>query len=252
MKITILGAGSIGGAMAKGLISKKVALPEDIILTARHETTLEPFRVMGCCTTLDNASAASAADIIVIAVKPWDVMPLVEQLKDSISRKTVVCMAAGMAGSSLSDILPKLIYAIPNTAMEVGESMTFITPATEDKEAVMTVRSLFDRLGMTMLVPADKLQSGTSLASCGIAYAMRYARAATEGGVELGFKAADALRIVEQTVIGAMKLLQAHGSHPEAEIDKVTTPGGMTIKGLNAMEREGFTNAVIEGLKAAK
>jgi pyrroline-5-carboxylate reductase len=79
---------------------------------------------------------------------------------------------------------------------------------------------------------------------------MRYVRAAAEGGVELGFKAKDATKIVLQTMEGAVKLLQATGEHPEAAIDKVTTPGGVTIKGLNAMEHYGFSNAVIEGLKA--
>ena len=81
---------------------------------------------------------------------------------------------------------------------------------------------------------------------------MRYIRAAMEGGVELGFRPEEAARIVEQTVKGAATLLLTQGTHPEAEIDKVTTAGGITIKGLNAMEREGFTNAVIEGLKASK
>lgn len=238
--------------MAKGLVSKSVVSPDDITLTTRHESTLDPYRALGCRLTLDNEAAVRDADIVVIAVKPWAVIPLVEQLKDALSSRIVVCLAAGMTSSGLSDMLPRLVYAIPNTAMEVGESMTFITPATDDGPTLDTVKSIFDQLGQAMVVPVGSLQAGTSLASCGIAFAMRYARAASEGGVELGFKAADALMIVEQTVIGAMRLLQAHGSHPEAEIDKVTTPGGMTIKGLNAMEREGFTNAVIEGLKAAK
>jgi pyrroline-5-carboxylate reductase len=81
---------------------------------------------------------------------------------------------------------------------------------------------------------------------------MRYVRAASEGGVELGFKAADAQRIVMQTMKGAVELLQASGMHPEAAIDLVTTPGGVTIRGLNAMEEAGFTHAVIHGLKASK
>ena len=101
-----------------------------------------------------------------------------------------------------------------------------------------------------LLVDERLINAGMALSSCGIAYVMRYIRAATEGGVELGFKAADALGIVLQTVRGAVELLQAGGGHPEAEIDKVTTPGGVTIRGLNAMEHAGFTSAVIRGLKA--
>lgn len=134
----------------------------------------------------------------------------------------------------------------------IGESVTFICPVSISGAKLDEVRGLFDKLGRTFVVDEAHLQAGTALASCGIAFAMRYARAATEGGVQLGFKPDVALGMVEQTVVGAMKLMEAHGSHPEVEIDRVTTPGGITIKGLNAMEEAGFTNAVIKGLKAAK
>ena len=106
-----------------------------------------------------------------------------------------------------------------------------------------------NRLGQTRVVGEKQLRAGTLLASCGIAYAMRYIRAASEGGVEIGFRADDAKDIVLQTVKGAVALLQATGEHPEQAIDRVTTPGGITIRGLNAMEQAGFTKAVVEGLK---
>jgi pyrroline-5-carboxylate reductase len=95
------------------------------------------------------------------------------------------------------------------------------------------------------------MPAATSLASCGIAYAFRYIRAAMEGGVELGIRADEAKSIVMQTLRGAVDVLEASGAHPEAEIDRVTTPGGLTIRGLNAMEAAGFTHSVIEGLRAS-
>ena len=110
------------------------------------------------------------------------------------------------------------------------------------------VKALFDSMGDTIFTDEAHLGSGTALASCGIAYALRYIRAASEGGVQLGFKADDATRIVAQTVKGAVSLLESSGKHPEQLIDQVTTPGGVTIKGLNAMEEAGFSNAVIKGL----
>ena len=128
--------------------------------------------------------------------------------------------------------------------------MTFIVPVDATTEETQTISNIFDELGGSIITEEKLLGAGTTLASCGIAYAMRYVRAAAEGGVELGFKAKDATKIVLQTMEGAVKLLQATGEHPEAAIDKVTTPGGVTIKGLNAMEHYGFSNAVIEGLKA--
>jgi pyrroline-5-carboxylate reductase len=127
--------------------------------------------------------------------------------------------------------------------------MTFLCARNASQEQIEAVKSIFDNLGATMVIEERLMGAGMALASCGIAYAMRYVRAAMEGGVEMGMYPNDAKNIVLQTLKGAVALLEATGNHPEAEIDKVTTPGGVTIKGLNAMEANGFTNAVIEGLK---
>jgi pyrroline-5-carboxylate reductase len=129
-------------------------------------------------------------------------------------------------------------------------SMTFIVPCGATQQQTQLVQGIFDEMGTSLITDEQHLASGTTLASCGIAYAMRYIRAAAEGGVELGFKADDAKKIVMQTMKGAVELLEASGLHPEAAIDLVTTPGGVTIKGLNEMEHAGFTSAVIRGLKA--
>ena len=146
---------------------------------------------------------------------------------------------------------PIVFRVVPNTAVEVLSGVTFIAQQGASDEQVTYVSQLFEALGFAMVVEEKLIPAGTSLASCGIAFAMRYIRAAMEGGVELGFRPAEAARIVEHTVKGAAALLLSHGAHPEAEIDKVTTAGGITIKGLNAMEKAGFTAAVIDGLKAS-
>ena len=130
--------------------------------------------------------------------------------------------------------------------------MTFVSSCNATAQQEDLVVALFDELGCAMLVDEAQIAAGTALASCGIAYAMRYIRAATEGGVELGFRPAVAQKIVSYTVQGAAQLLLQSGSNPETEIDKVTTPGGITIKGLNEMEHCGFSSAVIKGLKASK
>ena len=128
--------------------------------------------------------------------------------------------------------------------------MTFIVPVGASEANIQAIVGIFDEMGNTLITDEQHLAAGTTLASCGIAYAMRYIRAASEGGVELGFKADDAKKIVMQTMKGAVELLDASGLHPEAAIDLVTTPGGVTIKGLNEMEHAGFTSSVIRGLKA--
>lgn len=251
-RMTIIGAGSIGGATAIGL-----APFADITATARTEATLKRFEGKGIRTSLDNCGAVRGADIVVFAVKPWLMEEVVRSVRDSLEldRQTIVSMAPGVTSDQFIQWLgPEagIAYVIPNTAIEVGESMTFISPVTTDEAATEQLRALFACAGKAMVVEERRLGAGTSLASCGIAYALRYIHAAAQGGVELGFFAHEAAGIAAQTVKGAAALLEAHGSHPEAEIDKVTTPGGLTIRGLNAMEEAGFSSAVIRGLMANK
>ncbi|MGN1215439.1 MAG: pyrroline-5-carboxylate reductase family protein [Candidatus Cryptobacteroides sp.] len=260
MNVTIIGAGNMGGAAAIG-IAKAGKIPASCItVTARHQSTLARFSEYDIRTSLDNREAVRDADIVVIAVKPWVVPEVCSQLKDVLdySRQQIVSFAPGVSPEDMLGFLdrdgekPALTYSIPNTAIEVCQGMTFVSRVSASEEQEDEVASLFECTGLVMKVPFRQLMPGTALASCGIAYALRYIRAASEGGVELGFYASDAVRIVSQTVKGAAALLEAHGTHPEQEIDKVTTPGGLTIRGLNAMEKAGFTNAVIAGLKGGK
>ena len=140
---------------------------------------------------------------------------------------------------------------MPNTAAAVGKSMTFVCLNDEARRFEDLFKTMFDSIGTTAVVDERLFGAATALCSCGIAYSMRYIRAASEGGVELGFRASEACEYVCRTVEGAAALIEAQKIHPEAAIDNVTTPGGLTIKGLNAMEKSGFTAAVIDGLKAS-
>lgn len=259
MKIAIIGAGAMGGAMADGFIKSGAVKPADISVANPTAQKLEHFALQGASVTTDNKTAAEGADIVVIAVKPWLVEQVVNELKPVLNytRQTVITVAAGISGSQFTawlkkdDAVPQTFIVIPNTAIAVLASMTFIVPVNATADTTTTIKTLFDNVGQTMVTDERHLSAGMTLASCGIAYAMRYVRAAAEGGVELGFKADMAKDIVLQTMKGAVELLQANGNHPEAEIDKVCTPGGLTIRGLNEMEHAGFTSAVIRGLKAA-
>ena len=253
MNIAIIGAGNMGGATALGLAG---ALPDvRITVTAKHAATLEKFAARGLQTSCDNVAAARGADIVVLGVKPWLVQSVLEELKPVLAGKLLVSFAAGIPAADLAGFvagcgLTGLYAVIPNLAIEVGESMTFIHEISGSAETLAQVRGLFDAVGKTAVVDERRLHAGMMLASCGIAFALRYARASAEGGVELGLYPKEAIEAALQTVKGAAALLEARGSHPEAEIDRVTTPGGVTIRGLNAMEDAGFTAAVIAGLKA--
>ena len=257
MKISIIGAGNIGGAVAVGLArSMATAIPE-IMVTARHAASLERFAAYGILTSTDNQEAVRRADVVCLAVKPWQMEEVVSQIRDCLKSEgqLLISLAPGVTPEQFRTWLtrdgaamPALAYAIPNTAAEIGESMTYVAGVTTTEAQTEMVRLLFGRIGACTVVPLEQLLAGTSLASCGIAYALRYLGAATEGGVELGLDPAEAGEAVRQTVRGAAALLQAHGSEPEAEIRRVTTPNGLTLRGLQAMEDAGFSDAVIQGL----
>ena len=251
----------MGGAIARGIARSKMPAIKCIAVSSpnRHgelEALKSDFPEI--VTTTSNSTAVCDADMVVVAVKPWLLDEVMHEIAPSVdfSRQMLVSIVAGVPLSHLAEfapaeIKPAVFRLIPNTAIAVGESMTFIASANATDEQIAAVSYIFSQMGKVMVVEERLMGAGTALASCGIAYVMRYVRAATEGGVELGMRADDAKNVMLQTLIGAARLLEATGNNPEAEIDKVTTPGGITIRGLNAMERNGFTTAVIEGLKAS-
>ncbi len=271
----------MGGAIARALAAHPEVGTTALTCTARTQQTLEKISAVlpGVHVTTDNREAVAGADLVILAVKPWILPEVVAEVRDLLvaSRPVVVSVAAGVSLDDLETMLygaesigkpagetlagPEkmtdkqqiaLFRVIPNTAISVGKGMTFISSRHASTQQQEQVSGLFEAMGAVMQVPEDKIAAGTALASCGIAYALRYIRAATEGGVQLGFKAEDAQNIVCKTVEGAVALLEANGTHPEEEIDRVTTPGGITIKGLNEMERSGFTASVIDGLLTSK
>ena len=259
MKIAIIGAGAMGSALAEGLLKGSVFKPEEIVIANPHQEKLKRFAQFGVQTTTDNCTAVKGAQLVAIVVKPWLVEQVINEIKGVLDyqQQTIMNMAAAISSDTLFSWLekdgkkPALFQVIPNIAIAYKASMTFIVPCRASEEQTAFVKSLFDDMGKSLITDEAHLAAGTTLASCGIAYAMRYVRAAAEGGVELGFKPDVATDVVLQTLQGAVSLLQGTGAHPEAAIDQVTTPGGLTIKGLNAMENAGFTNAVIQGLKAS-
>lgn len=255
MTLSVIGCGAMGGSMVEGWLNANEISPENITAADPYEGSLKKFENTGINTTTDNCAAASEKDVVCVVVKPWLVEQVLGGIKDTLTKSQIlIVVAAGVSLEQVKAVVGNEISAvlcIPNTAIAVKASMTFIVPDNNiTPEQLAVVENLFNSTGSCMKVEEKQLSSATVLASCGIAYAMRYVRAASEGGVQLGFKADMAKDIVLQTVKGAVELLQASGNHPEAEIDKVTTPGGLTIRGLNTMEEHGFTNAVIKGLLA--
>lgn len=255
-KITIIGAGNMGGAIARGLIKGNLIPAENITVSDISEKLIENLSKISSewHLTTSNKEAVKDADVIIIAVKPWFVESVATEIENFINaeKQIIVSIAAGIDFAQLTEFFgtkATIFRVIPNTAIEVKESVSTIASQNADEAQISLVKSIFDELGQTFVVTESQINAFMSLSSCGIAYAFRYIRAAMEGGVEMGIYPEVAKKVVMQTLKGAVKLLEENQSHPEVEIDKVTTPGGITIKGLNEMEANGFTNAVIKGLK---
>ncbi len=260
MKLTIIGAGNMGSAIARGFINSNKISADDVTLSNPSEGKLlklkEEFPEIHI--TQNNCEATEDADVVILAVKPWLIQNVVNEIASKINfeKMLLISVAAGITPEEIKGMLGKkdstmpIYTVIPNTAASKGASMTFITSTDSDSESDDLVKNLFSGIGEVLMTTDKFIPAYMALSSCGIAYAMRYVRAAMEGGVELGIPAANAQKVVLQTMLGAVELLK-DGAHPESEIDKVTTPGGYTIKGLNIMEKYGFSTAVIEGLKAS-
>lgn len=252
MRVSIIGCGAMGGAMARGLLECGAIEPKELTVSDPDKQKLSFFKEIGANIASGNESVFGGADLVVVAVKPWLLKDVIEEIKPVVKKDVEICFIAAGPGPEEIKLMfgpchpDNMSVAMPNTAMITRQSMTFIARVEGVPSLAMEV---FSHLGKVMEIEARLLPAATALASCGIAYAFRYVRAACEGGVELGFSAAGAKEIIVQTITGAMSILSLPGSHPEVEIDKVTTPGGITIKGLNAMERAGFSSAVIAGLK---
>ena len=259
MKIAIIGAGNMGGAIARCLAHGNMDINIAVADLAQDKLDELKAEYNAIEVSTDSSAMVADADVVLLAVKPWLVEPVLKSVLPTLdlSRQIILSIAAGVdiatLTSWLGDETAVVFRAIPNTAISIHQSMTFVCHnANATAEQVTQVETIFNALGKAAVIEERLMGAATSLCSCGIAFAMRYVRAATEGGVELGIYPNDAKQYVLQTLRGAVELLEATGNNPEVEIDKVTTPGGITIKGLNAMEAHGFTTAVIEGLKASK
>lgn len=255
-KIAIIGGGNLGTAIAEGLISSNFIAPADIMVTRRNTATLATLKQKGAIISDNNVDAVRFADVVILAVKPFQVQEILTSIKDELveGRHMLVSVVTGVFISDMDGMIEKhipMFRAMPNTAIAIGESMTCICQQHANTEDVAYVTEMFNQLGKSVTIDEKLMDASTVLGACGTAFAMRYIRANIQGGIEIGFDAATASIIAAQTVKGAAELLLQRHTHPEQEIDKVTTPKGCTIAGLNEMEHRGFSSSLIRGLVAS-
>jgi len=255
-KITIIGGGNLGGSVAFGLIKSKQIQPSDLTVSDRYVSVLKKFQEQGATVTDNNVEALRNANIIILAVKPYQAQEIIEEINPVLNSKQIlISSVAGLGLQKLEESLKssgvQTFRIMPNTAIAIQESMTLISTNVQSEEICNLVVHLFNQLGKATIISEDLMAAATVLGSCGIAFALRYIRAAMQGGIEMGFSAEMAQFITAQTVKGATELILQSGRHPEQEIDKVTTPRGITITGLNEMEHQGFSSSLIQGLIAS-
>lgn len=252
--IAILGAGNLGLAIYKGLEKGGLLETNKLILTRRDLSAFKNIDHPAVTLTNDNAKAAAEADIIIFAVQPRQLRKVLQEIEGVLDPKqhtlisVITAVTIGEIEACLKEKYP-VIRAMPNTAISVLQSMTCMAFNKPGEEKITIVKTIFDCVGKTLVIDEELMQAATVVCASGIAFWMRFIRATSQGGVQLGFDAEHAQEIAVQTCLGAASLLGENGgSHPEKEIDKVTTPEGCTISGLNEMEHHGLSSALIKGL----
>lgn len=254
-KIAIIGVGNMGTAIVKGLVKSNFLPPSDIYAYIRKQATLDRMEQLGITSFNSNKEAVRNADVVIVAVKPYHVEGVLNEIRPVLTEdKILLSIVAGVSLKVLGEMVGKeipIVRVMPNTAIAIQESLTCISVNGNTETCKEYIFELFNALGKTVEIEEDLMAAATVLSSCGIAYALRYIRAAMQGGIEIGFDAETAQFITAQTVKGAAELILQSGNHPEREIDKVTTPMGVTITGLNEMENKGFSASLIQGVLAS-
>lgn len=253
-RTAILGSGNIGMSLARGLVKAEYYNPQDITVTRRNIQHLSEEAANGFGVSDNNADAVTTSSIIILAVLPQQLNPLLDQIKDTIDpeKHLIISVISGVTCANIQSRLGtrvQVVRAMPNTAIAIGQSMTCIASDNASAESLSEVSRMFETVGDVIQINEDLMTSATALCACGIAFFLRAIRAASQGGIEIGFHADEALKMAVQTAKGAADLLIQQKSHPEHEIDKVTSPKGCTIAGLNEMEHHGFSSSLIKGIK---
>lgn len=252
-KVAIIGGGNLGTSIADGLIESGFILPQELHITRRNAAALERFKKIGVQTGSDNEAAIRSSEVVIVALKPYNIREVLLEAKKALDpgRHILISVVTGVSMGEIEKVAGEgmpVFRAMPNTAIAIRESMTCICQKNATSAQADYVSEMFHRLGVAVNIDEKLMDAATVLGACGIAYALRFIRANIQGGIEIGFDVNTAKLIAAQTVKGAAQLLISTKRHPEEEIDKVTTPKGCTIAGLNEMEHQGFSSSLIKGI----
>lgn len=254
MKIAIIGTGNLGKSIAKGLITNNAMTT--LVLTKRNLESIAEFEgYKNVVLTTGNLEAVQKSDILIFAVQPADFELVLKAIAPHLNENHIIISTiTGFTMDKIETVVGAnrfIIRAMPNTAIAVGKSMTCLCSNKQGTKRIKVAEAIFNRLGHTLAIPESQMQAATVVCASGIAFWMRLIRATTQAAIQLGFDAKEAQELAMYTSEGAAHLLIANGNHPEQEIDRVTTPKGCTIEGLNEMEHKGLSSSLIQGMVAS-
>jgi pyrroline-5-carboxylate reductase len=248
-KVGIIGAGKIGGSL---LLRLAESGDFDLAVSDIHPEQLEPYEKYGIRTTSSNRELAEGSDLVVVAVKPWDVAQVLEEISPAIEGKAVTSVAAGVSIARISEKLPPgtaVLRVMPNVCASVGLGSAVVTANEPGRAALPTVMDIFRHVGDVMELPERMFDAATALHGSGPAYVALFADALIQAGVREGIPRDVARRLVVETIAGTAVLLKDRSAHQVR--DEVMTPGGTTAAAFVAMEKAGFVAAVYDGVNAA-
>ncbi len=256
-RIAVLGAGKIGESLIAGLVSSEWCEPGDIVATGRRAERLEELEQRyGIGTTLSNADAVRAADVVVIAVKPQDIEQLLGELVEVVRpEQTVLSVAAAIPTAlierHLGDGVP-VVRAMPNTPAAVHEGIAGLAGGRHAaEEDLVRAEEVLAHLGRSVRVAESYMDAVTAVSGSGPAYFALLAESMIEAGILLGLSREIATDLVVQTMLGTAKLLRDEGMHPVELREMVTSPGGTTIAAIRELEQAGVRAAFLNAIQAA-
>ena len=252
MNVHIIGGGNLGASIAIGIA--KFTEGNQVTVTRRNTKSILHLEQLGVTVSTDNKHNIQDADIIILTIKPYQVDTVLAEILPAITNKTIASAVSGLSIENLQNKIGATHQAVrimPNIASQFGASATCIAFQESNKEAAQKVVTLFEDLGTAPIIDEKLMDAATVLAASGTAFALRYIRASMQAGIEIGFDWHTALAISAQPVKGAAEMLLEEKTHPEQLIDRVTTPQGCTIAGLNEMEMHGFSSSLIRGIKTS-
>lgn len=259
IKLAVLGAGNIGGALIEGLLETGQVSRDSVFATVLEEAEAAEASSrlnIPVTTTRGNAEAVSQADVVVLSVKPNQVAEVIGGIRDALSpRHILISIAAAVPLAAIEGWLRKpvpVFRVMPNLAMTVRESATAICAndtATHEQRAV--VEQIFRTVGSVTFVSEEMMHAVTALSGSGPAFVCTVLEGLISGAVKVGLPHAVATELAEQMVLGAAKRLREDGTPPAVLRDRVTTPGGTTIAGLHELEKGRLRASLMSAIEAA-